>query len=107
MVNAKPAKTKTPAINVLTTRQHVVHLGTLRNSFTAGFPLETSFCRAHQFCKLLPSVQLATIIGPGKMFSRTIAGRVVRKSATVVIRFHQQLSDLCNGEVPRFPPEVG
>jgi len=39
MVNAKPAKTKTPAINVLTICQHVVHLGTLRNSFTASTSL--------------------------------------------------------------------
>src|SRR6266571_1143569 len=29
MVGAKPAKTKIPAVNMLTTRQHVVHLGTL------------------------------------------------------------------------------
>jgi hypothetical protein len=38
-LNAKPAKTKTPAINVLTICQHVVHLGTLRNSFTASTSL--------------------------------------------------------------------
>jgi hypothetical protein len=35
------------------------------HSHAAGFPLETSFCRPHRFCKLLPSAQLATIIGPG------------------------------------------
>jgi hypothetical protein len=34
-----PAKTKTPAINVLRIRQHIVHLGTLRNSFTASTSL--------------------------------------------------------------------
>jgi hypothetical protein len=34
MVSARPAKTKTPAINALRIRQHIVHLGTLRNSFT-------------------------------------------------------------------------
>src|SRR5437660_2930148 len=50
---------------------------------------------------------LPQVIGPGKMFSQPIAGRVVRKSATVVIRFHQQLSDLGNGELPRFPTEAG
>jgi hypothetical protein len=46
------------------------------HSYAAGFPLETSFSRPHQFCKLLPSIQLATISGPGKMFSETIAGTV-------------------------------
>src|SRR5438309_6374115 len=39
-------------------------------SHAAGIPLETSFCRPHQFCKLLPSAQLATIIGPGTIFSQ-------------------------------------
>jgi len=39
IVGAKPAKTKIPAVNMLTTRQHVVHLGTLRNSFTASTSL--------------------------------------------------------------------
>jgi hypothetical protein len=39
MVGAKPAKTKIPAVNMLTTRQHVVHLGRLRNSFTASTSL--------------------------------------------------------------------
>ena len=39
MVGAKPAKTKIPAVNMLTIRQHVVHLGTLRNSFTASTSL--------------------------------------------------------------------
>jgi hypothetical protein len=34
-----PAKTKTAAINVLRIRQHIVHLGTLRNSFTASTSL--------------------------------------------------------------------
>jgi hypothetical protein len=38
MANAKPAKTKTRAINALTIR-HVVHLGNLRNSFTASTSL--------------------------------------------------------------------
>jgi PAS domain-containing protein len=39
MVSARPAKTKTPAINALRIRQHMVHLGTLRNSFTASTSL--------------------------------------------------------------------
>ena len=34
-----PAKTKTSAINVVRIRQHIVHLGTLRNSFTASTSL--------------------------------------------------------------------
>jgi len=39
MASAGPAKTKTPAINALRIRQHIVHLGTLRNSFTANTSL--------------------------------------------------------------------
>jgi hypothetical protein len=39
-----PAKTKTPAINVRRIRQHIVHLGTLRNSFTASTSLVCPGC---------------------------------------------------------------